>query len=173
MKRLQSRSHVHDMNGQIEAEGRFAVPSRRKFRQSFAQVTHHPPKQLLVRLRKPFPFDGEKSVVARGRSATNARHRIRMQLQGITQVIQADALGQLRVAQTHHMTLDGKRARLILRPGCPRHFEDQVLGNKMANLAEDVRFGACWAGRFIFHPSFVAGLKSRPSFFSLSLGGRL
>ena len=124
MKRLQGRPRVHVINGQVESENRVAAPSHHKFPRSFAQVTHHPSKQLSV-------------------------------------------------AQAHHKASDGDRARFILRPDCPHDFEDQVLGDKMVNLTEGVKFGVCWAERFIFHPSLVAGLKRRPSIFFLSLGGRL
>ena len=159
-------SRVHDMNGQLEAESRSPAPSRHESRRLFAQVFHHLPKQLLGHLGRPFPVGVGKSVAARGRRTAKARQRSRVQLQRITQVIESDAVGrQLRAAQAHHMAPGCERARLILRPGCPRNFGDQVLGNKIANLAEDAELGACWVERFIFHPCLVAGSKRRPNTF--------
>ena len=61
----------------------------------------------------------------------------------------------------------------LLCPGSPRNFGDQMLGNKIANLAADAELGACWVERCFFHPCLVAGSKRRPNTFLLSLRGRL
>jgi len=84
-----------------------------------------------------------------------------VQLQGITQVIQANAMGQFRIAQAHHMAPMGERARLILRPSGPRNFRDQVLGNKIANLSQDAELGAGWGYFEFIHPCRVAGARKK------------
>ncbi len=162
---------VHDMDGYLEAEGRSPAPPRHESRRLFAQVAHHLPKQLLGHLRGPFPVGVGKSVAARCRRTPNTRQRSRVQLEGITQVIQADAMAQLRIAQAHHVAPRCERARLILRPGGPRNFGDQVLGNKIANLAQDAELGAGWGYFEFIHPCRVAGAhKKFQPIFSNPLG---
>src|SRR5258708_5479348 len=97
----------------------------------------------------------------RCRRAANARQRSRVQLEGITQVIQANTMGQLCIAQAHHMAPRRERARLILRPGGPRNFGDQVLGNKIANLLQDAELGAGWGYFEFIHPCRVAGARKK------------
>jgi hypothetical protein len=96
-----------------------------------------------------------------------------VQWQRITQIIQADAMGQLRIGQTHHMAPRLERARLILRPGWPRNFGDQVLGNKIANLVQDAELGTGWGYFEFIHPCRVAGARKKFQPFFSNLLGRL
>src|SRR5258708_23962489 len=75
-------------------------------------------------------------------------------------------MGQLCIAQAHHMAPRRERARLILRPGGPRNFGDQVLGNKIANLLQDAELGAGWGYFEFIHPCRVAGARKSSSPFS-------
>jgi hypothetical protein len=70
-------------------------------------------------------------------------------------------MGQLRIGQTHHMAPRLERARLILRPGCPRNFSNQVLGNKIANLVQDAELGSGWGSFEFIHPCRVAGERKK------------
>ena len=143
--------------GILEAEGRSAAAPGHEARGLFAQVLHRLPKQLLGHLRGPFPVGVGKSVAAWGRRPSNGRPRARVQLQGITQVIQADAVSPLRRGQTHHMAPRLERARLVLRPGDPCYFRHQMLGNKIANLAQDAELGPGWGSFALIHPCRGAG----------------
>jgi hypothetical protein len=66
-----------------------------------------------------------------------------------------------------------ERARLILRPGGPRNFTDQVLGNKIANLSQDAELGAGWGYFEFIHPCRVAGARKKFQPISSNLLGRL
>ena len=82
-------------------------------------------------------------------------------MQGITQIIEPDAMSQLRIDQAHHMAPRRKRARLILDPGGARNFRDQVAGNKIANLTEDPELRTGWGHFELIHPCRVAGANKK------------
>jgi len=82
-------------------------------------------------------------------------------------------MGQLRIAQAHHMAPRAERARLILRPGGPCNFRDQVLGNKIANLSQDAELGAGWGYFEFIHPCRVAGARKKFQPISSNPLGRL
>jgi hypothetical protein len=145
--------------------------ARHEARRLFSQVTEHLPEELLGHGSGPFPVGVGKSVAARGGRTTQAGQWPGVQLQRITQVIEADAMGQLRIAQAHHMTPGCERARLVLRPGGPRNLRDHLLRNKIENLPQDAELESCWVERFIFHPCLVAGPKRRPNTFLCSRRG--
>ena len=50
-------------------------------------------------------------------------------------------VGELRVDQAHHMTPRTEGARLILGPGFPGDLGDQMFGNEIANLPQNVKSG--------------------------------
>lgn len=157
---LQDR-RIHDMNGHLEAKGWSPTPPRYESRRLFAQVAQHLPKQLLRHLGGPFPVGMGKSVAAGCRCPANARQRPGVQLQGITQIIQADAMSQLGIGQTHHMAPGLEGARLILHPGCPRNFGNQMLRNIIANLTQDAALGPGWRHFEFIHPCRVAGERKK------------
>src|SRR5208337_2684178 len=88
-----------------------------------------------------------------------------MQLQAITQIIQPDTVGQLRIQQANRMAPRTESARPILRAGLPGYLRDPVLRNEIANLAQDVKSAACWFDCFLFHPCRVAGLNRQANTF--------
>jgi hypothetical protein len=61
-------------------------------------MIHHLPKQLLGHLGGSLPVGVGKPVAAGCPRTANVNQRTRVQLEGITHVIQADAMGQLRIA---------------------------------------------------------------------------
>src|SRR5262249_18424840 len=94
-----------------------------------------------------------------------------MQLQRIAQIIQPDAMAQLGVDQANDMTPRLERARFILCPGGARNFGNEVLRNKIANLAQHVELAAGWNDFELIHPCRVAGAnKNFQPFFSTAVG---
>src|SRR5947207_7558853 len=80
-------------------------------------------------------------------------------------------MGQLRIAQAHHVAPRAERAGLVLRPGGARNFRDQVQGNKIANLSQDAELGAGWGYFEFIHPCRVAGARKKfQPISSISLG---
>ena len=89
---------VHQMNRPLEPPDksfpRFATDEARR---EIAQVFEHRPEELL-RHRRRADFVGVGQIVAAGRSGSpQAGQRTRMQAQGITHVIEPDAVSQLRI----------------------------------------------------------------------------
>jgi hypothetical protein len=94
-----------------------------------------------------------------------------MQLQGVAQVIEANAMAQLGVEKAHRMAPRIKGAGFILRPGGAGYFSHLMRRNVVANLAQNVELATCWSGIFVFHPCRVAALKSQANtFFRFSVG---
>jgi len=88
-----------------------------------------------------------------------------MQLQAVAQIIESDAVGQLGVQQADGVAPRTEGARLILCPGLSRYFGDFMLGNKIANLAQDVELAPRWFDCFLFHACRVAGLNRQTNIF--------
>ena len=146
---LQHR-RVHDMNGHLEAEGRSPAPPGHKSGRLFAQVIHHLPKQLLGHLGRSLPVGIGKPVAAGRARTANSRQRARVQLQGITHVIQANAMGQLRIAQAHHMAPRAEGPCLLLHACLSGQVRDPMGWNIVAELTENCEFRRGWKFGF-FH----------------------
>jgi hypothetical protein len=94
-----------------------------------------------------------------------------MQLQGIAQVIQTDAMAQLSIQQADCVAPGTERARLILHARLPRYLGDQVFRNEIANLAQNVKPASCWLELFVFHACLVAGSNHQANtFYQFSVG---
>ena len=80
-------------------------------------------------------------------------------------------MSELRMHQADGMAPGAERARLILRASFPRDLGDLVLRNKIADLAQNVKWGTCWLDVFVFHTCRVAGSKRQANtFFDFSVG---
>jgi hypothetical protein len=88
-----------------------------------------------------------------------------VQLKRIAQIIESNAVRQLGVAQAYRVTPGTKGAGLILRTGFARDFGNLMLGNEIADLAQNVKWRACWFGCFLFHPCRVAGRNGQANTF--------
>src|SRR5664280_311095 len=152
---------VHHVNRHLETKGWPSAPSCGKSRRLLTQVTHHPPKELLGHLGWALSVGVRKSVAARRRCPTNAGQRPRVQLQRITQIIQADAMAQLPVEQAHDMAPGVERPRLILRSRDPGNLGYFMHRNVIANLPQDVDLGAGWNPFELIHPCRVAGANKK------------
>src|SRR5437879_137072 len=115
----------------------------------------------------------EKTITARGRCAPDAGQRSRVQLQGITHVVEADAMRQLGIGLAHDMTPRTECARLILSTRRPGQLRNRVLRNDIADLPQGVELGTCWLDLLFFHPCLVAGLHGRANTFFVKTVGWL
>lgn len=102
-----------------------------------------------------------EAVATRRRCPTDADQRSRVQLEGITCVIETDAMRQLGVRLAHDMTPGPERPRLILGPRLPGDIRNEVLWNEIADLPQYVELRTCWLDLLFFHPCLVAGLHGR------------
>ena len=80
-------------------------------------------------------------------------------------------MGQLRVQQAYRVAPGTESARPILHASFPCDLGDFVLGNEIANLAQNVKPAPCWLDRFfVFHPCRVAGSKRQANTFLIFCG---
>jgi hypothetical protein len=63
-----------------------------------------------------------------------------MMAQPVTDIVETDGMGELRVEQRHHMARCGERPRPGFDPVLARQLGNQVAGNKVANLRENTEF---------------------------------
>src|SRR5947207_2389996 len=161
---------VNHVNGHLKAECQgpsFASPKSRRL---LLEVLQRPPKKLFPHLGRTFPISVRKTIATGGRGPTNRRERARVQLQRITDVIEADAVGELSLAQSDHMTPRAEGPGLIFGSGLASYFGNLLLWNVIANLAQDVELGTCWFDFCFFHACLVAGSKSQANTFSFFCG---
>jgi len=121
-------------------------------------VLEYPPEEYLGHVGRS-DLVGVGKVVAGGRRrASDAGERARIQVQGITDVVESDTMSQLRVTQTDNMTQRTKGSGLFIDFGLPSYLGNQEFGNEVANLAQQIHFRSRWnVVVFIFHPCRVAG----------------
>lgn len=143
---------VHYMDGQLEPKSWPATAAARKARRLCPQVLQHPPEQLLGQFGWPLPIGVRQSVTTWRGGSAHAGQAAGMQLQRIAQVVQADAMAQLRIDKANHMAPRRERARLVLDPSGSRQPGHQMRRNKIANLPQDVELRPCWVDVSFFHP---------------------
>src|SRR5207249_4554370 len=86
-------------------------------------------------------------------------------------VIESNAMGQLRVQQAYRVAPGTESARPILHARFPCNLGDFALGNKIANMAQNVKPTTCWIDCFfVFHPCRVAGSKRQANTFFIFCG---
>jgi hypothetical protein len=132
-----------------------------KARGQLPQVLEYPPEEDLSHVsRSDFVCVGK--VVAGGRArAPDAGERARIQVQSITDVVESDAMSQLRVTQTDNMTPWAKGSGLFVDFGFSGYLGNSEFRNEVANLAQQIHFRSRWnVVVFYFHPCRVAGLNA-------------
>ena len=75
-----------------------------------------------------------QAIAAGGSRPANRGQRSGMQLQGITQVVESEAIAELRLQQAHHVAPGFEGTRLILDACSARDSGHLVRGNVIANL---------------------------------------
>jgi hypothetical protein len=79
-------------------------------------------------------------------------------LQRITDIVEPDAMGHLRITATDDVTPRIKRASLFIHAGLPRATGQQVVGNIAANLTDHRQFCRGWK-LLLFIACRVAGFQ--------------
>src|SRR2546427_12807285 len=80
-------------------------------------------------------------------------------------------MGQLRLQQADGVAPGAESPRPILHASFPCYLGDFVLGNKIANLGQNVKPTTCWFDAFfVFHPCRVAGSKRQANTFFIFCG---
>ena len=164
---------IDQMNRPRKSAGK-SLPSfaTDKPRREITQVLEDRPKEFLGHLRGP-NFIGVGQVVAAGRSRpSQARQRTRMQAQRITQVIESDAVGQLRIQQGKDVAPGAEGPDFLFDPSLSRQFRNEKVGNEIAYLPQQIQLRASWNVLAVLnHPCRVAGLnKSFQLFRQFSMG---
>ena len=164
---------IDQMNRSLELASK-SLPSfaTDKARREIAQVIEHRPEEFLGHLRRAHLI-GVGKIIAAGRSrSSQARQRPRMQPEGITHVVESDAMGQLRIQQRDDMTPRAERPNFLLYARFPRQLRNQKVGNEVAYLPKQIQFRRSWnAFVFFFHPCRVAGLnRSFQLFLQIPMG---
>jgi hypothetical protein len=155
----------------LEAKRRTPAPSRDKPGRLFSQVAQHRPNEVFGHRRRSLPVGMGKAVATGRRGPTEAGQRPRVQLEGITHVVETEAMGQLGIDLAHDMTPRREGARLVLGPRRPGDLRDATLRNDIADLPQNVELGTCWFDWFVFHPCLVAGRHGQANtFFAKTVG---
>src|SRR5665213_2799536 len=129
-----------------------------------------PPQELLGHFGRTRPVGMGQAVAAGRRGSANGGQRPRPQLEGVAEIIESNAMSQLRVQQADGVAPRTKSARLLFHASLPRYLGDFVFGNKIANLTQDVALASCWFDR-VFHACRVAGLYGQANtFLGFSVG---
>ena len=136
-----NRGRIDQVNRTLKLAGkslaRFAAD---KARRQIAQVLEDRPEELLRHLGRAY-FVGVREIVARGRRGSpDARQRSRMQSERITDVVESNAMDELRVEQRDGMAPRTKGSGLLRHLGITRDLGDQELGNEVANLPQQIQF---------------------------------
>src|SRR3989442_1336143 len=89
-----------------------------------------------------------------------------MQRQGVTDVVQAQAMGQLGVEQRQYMAPRFEGAGVIRHASLPGQLRHQVFWNEIANLTQKRELTLRWlsAFRFVFHiRALWHGISRKPT----------
>ena len=79
-------------------------------------------------------------VAAGGRGSPDAGERPGVQLQGIANVVESDAVSQLRVKQADDVAPRCEGPGFFIRLGLMRDLGNKKLGNEIANLPQKIQF---------------------------------
>ena len=102
-----------------------------------------------------------------------------MQTQPVTDIVEAQGVGELGVDQAHDMAPGAEGAGLVGDAGVARQLGDQVRRNQIAELAQEREAAARWlAGCLFIHPRPCGRVQPRrPTLFSshntITSGGHL
>ena len=123
------------------------------------EVLKHRPEQPFGQRRVTMFIGVGKVVAARRGCPAQSRKRPAAQPQGVTDIIEANGMGQLGKEHADHMTPRAEGSRQGIHPGRARKFWDQMGWNQIAKLSQNRELGGGWFGLF-FHLCRVTELKS-------------
>jgi len=116
-------------------------------------------------------FVGMGQIVAGGGSSTSQRgERSRVQPQRVTNVVEPDGVGQLRIEQRDNVAPRTERASLLVNFGRPGQSSDKKDRDVVADLAQDAILMRRWCRGFcFFHPALWRRIKRVPTLFFIPL----
>lgn len=118
----------------------------------------HLPEQILGHGGVTMAVGVGKTIATGWSGPANGRERSGMEVEGVADVIEPDGMGELRVQQGDHLTPWAEGPGLFIDPMLASQPGDQVIGDKVAELAEDGEFTPGWLRAvFVFHTCRVAG----------------
>ena len=143
-----------------------------KSRSNALQMPERRPKKFFRHLRISNFVGMRKVITTRNRRSANRRKRTRMQFQGVTDIVESNAMSQLRIQQRNHMTPRTEASSTIFNARLFRQLGCKITRNHVANLFQNGEFRSCWIDCFsFFHPNLVAGLRlSIQHFFQIPVG---
>ena len=148
---------VYDVNQAFEPEGELGAMPSTKTRMELLQMFEHRPEQRLGHFRVALSVGvGEGILTGRGRAA-NRRQRTGVQPQGVAHVIESQGVRQLRIEEADHVAPRTEGATLLLHRMLAGQLGYQVIGNKVAELAEKRELSSRWLALSLFFHALPCG----------------
>ena len=146
-------------NHSFEPEGKpGAPPPPAELRDELLQLGQHFPEQRFGQGGVALPVGVREGILARRGGPANGRKRPRVQPQRIAHVVQSQSMGQLGIDQADHITPGLEGAALALRVVLARQSRHQMVGNQIAQLAQERKAAArCLRLVFFCMTCLVAG----------------
>jgi hypothetical protein len=138
----------------------FTLTSSAKAGRKGLEVFEHCPEQLFGQRRVTMFIGVGEVVAARRGGPAQGRKRPAVQPQGVTDVIKANRMGQLRKEHADHVTPGTEGSRLGIHAGLARKFWHQMGWNQIAKLSQNRELGGGWFGISFLHLRRVTELKS-------------
>src|SRR6266566_5305385 len=141
------------MDHPLETKGKPGPPTAAKAGTQTLQMFQSLPKQFFGQRRFALPVGVGKGIALGRGGAANRRQRTGMQLQSIADIVQSQAMCQLRIEQRDDVTPRFKGSRLLLHLCLPGQLRYQMIRNPVANLAQNRQLTPRWllALLFLFH----------------------
>ena len=161
---------IDDVNGAGEAPRQAPAHAAGEGRAETFEMFEHLPEQILGQGRIALAVGVGKAVAAGRSRAAHGRERPRVQAQAVADVIEPDGVGELRVEQRDDLAPRTEGTGLGLDAVLAGQCGDEMIGNEIAELAQEREFGTGWLRAFgIIHPCRVAGdlASANPFLFSL------
>ena len=163
---------VHDMDEALEAEGEPGATVAAESGLQGLQMFQHRPEQLLGHFRIAPTVGVRQRVFGRRRGPAQCRQRPGVQTQGVADVIESEAVGELGIKQTDDVTPRTESAGLIIHAGLAGQSRHQMRWNEVAKLAQQREFTGGWlVSCLIFHalPCGKAQTRKPPFFYTSTL----
>jgi hypothetical protein len=135
------------------------------------EVLEHHPEQPFGQRRVTMLIGVGKVIAARRGCPAQGRKRPAVQPQRVTDIVEANRMGQLRKEHADHVTPGTEGSRLGIHAGLAREFRDEMCRNQIAKLTQNRELGGGWFGISFVHLCRVTELKSHSNhfFFTLTL----
>ena len=134
----------------------------------------HRPEDPLGQSRIALAIGMGEIVPTRRSRAPYRGQRARVQSEGVADIIEAEAVGDLAIAQRHQLTARAVSFGLLFDPGLPGHFRSQMPRSEVEDLGENGQLRRRWkVAAFGYHPCRMAGSGAAFQHFPLNPVGWL